>query len=59
MFGFKPESLFDFPPECCSDSARNGVRLNHGIVFGLGRNSHTKPLSRQLKKYVPQELHFP
>ena len=38
VFGFSPESLFDFTPECCSPSARNRVRFYPGIVFGLDRN---------------------
>jgi hypothetical protein len=40
LFGFTPESLLDFPPECCSHSARNRVRFHPGIVFGLVRNPH-------------------
>ena len=32
--------MFDLPPEPCSASGRNAVRLQTGIVFGLERNPH-------------------
>jgi thiol-disulfide isomerase/thioredoxin len=32
--------VFGIIPESCSASARNGVRLQPGIVFGLPRNTH-------------------
>src|SRR5216684_1899076 len=35
VFGFSPESVFAFIPECCSESARNPVRLHPGIRRGL------------------------
>jgi hypothetical protein len=38
VFGFSPESMFAFSPECCSESARNPVRLQPGMLFGLPRN---------------------
>ena len=31
--------VFGIIPECCSASARNRVRLQPGIVFGLPRNT--------------------
>jgi hypothetical protein len=34
-FGFSPESVFAFIPECCSESARNPVRLPSGMLFAL------------------------
>jgi hypothetical protein len=40
VFGFSPESVFAFLPECCSESARNPVRLHPGMLFGLPRNTH-------------------
>jgi hypothetical protein len=40
VFGFSPESVFAFIPECCSESARNPVRLHPGTLFGLPRNTH-------------------
>ena len=39
VFGFSPESVFAFIPECCSGSARNPVRLHPGMLFGLPRNT--------------------
>jgi len=39
VFGFSPESVFAFIPECCSESARNPVRLHPGTLFGLPRNT--------------------
>jgi hypothetical protein len=41
VFGFSPESVFAFIPECCSESARNPVRLHPGMLFGLPRNTQT------------------
>ncbi len=40
VFGFSPESVFAFIPECCSESARNAVRLHPGTLFGLPWNTH-------------------
>ena len=40
VFGFSPESVFAFIPECCSESARNPVRLHPGMLFALPRNTH-------------------
>src|ERR1700722_19617592 len=31
---------FTFPPECCSESQRNGVQLQTGIVFTFDRIPH-------------------
>jgi hypothetical protein len=39
VFGFSPESVFAFIPECCSESARNPVRLHPGMLFALPRNT--------------------
>jgi hypothetical protein len=35
VFGFIPESVFAFIPECCSESARNPVRLHPGMLFAF------------------------
>src|ERR1022692_592102 len=48
VFGFSPEFVFGFAPGWCSESSRNGVRLQPGIVFGLPRNTHC--LVKALKK---------
>ena len=40
------QKVFGFILECCSASARNGVRLEPGIVFGLARNTHPTSKSR-------------
>src|SRR5882724_11799143 len=40
VFGFGPEFVFGFTPERCSESARNAVRLQAGMLFGLPRNTH-------------------
>jgi hypothetical protein len=37
LFGFPPESAFGFTPESRSDSQRNGVRIQTGIVFAFDR----------------------
>jgi hypothetical protein len=37
LFAFPPELAFTFRPECCSDSQRNGVRLQTGIAFTFDR----------------------
>jgi hypothetical protein len=37
LFAFPPESAFSFRPECCSESQRNRVRLQTGIVFTFDR----------------------
>jgi hypothetical protein len=37
LFAFPPESAFTFRPECCSESQRNGVRLQTGIAFTFDR----------------------
>jgi hypothetical protein len=39
LFAFPPESVFTFRPECCSESQRNGVRLQNGIAFTFDRIS--------------------
>jgi len=35
VFGFSPESMFALRPECCSESARNPVRLHPGMLFAF------------------------
>jgi hypothetical protein len=40
--------VFGIIPECCSASARNGVRLQPGIVFGLPRNTQLEELEDEL-----------
>jgi hypothetical protein len=42
VFGFRPESVFALRPECCSESARNPVRLHPGMLFALPRNTQFK-----------------
>jgi hypothetical protein len=37
LFAFPPEWAFIFRPECCSESQRNGVRLQTGIAFTFDR----------------------
>ena len=37
LFAFPLESAFTFRPECCSESQRNGVRLQTGIAFIFDR----------------------
>jgi hypothetical protein len=37
LFGLPPESVFNFRPECCSASQRNGVQLQTGIAFTFDR----------------------
>ena len=44
LFAFPPESAFTFRPEYCSDSQRNGVRLQTGIAFIFDRIPHSKQL---------------
>src|SRR5260370_28144943 len=46
VFGFSPESVFAFIPECCSESARNPVRLHPGTLFALPRNTQSPSQSR-------------
>jgi hypothetical protein len=48
VFGFSQESVFAFIPECCSESARNPVRLHPGMLFGLPRN--TQSVSKRIMK---------
>jgi len=36
------QKMFAFPPECCSESQRNGVRLQTGIAFVFDRIPHKK-----------------
>jgi hypothetical protein len=48
VFGFIPESVFAFIPECCSESARNPVRLHPGMLFALPRNTHSGNVYRQI-----------
>jgi hypothetical protein len=38
LLAFPPESAFTFRPECCSESQRNGVRLQTGIAFTFDRS---------------------
>ena len=40
LFAFPLESAFTFRPECCSESQRNGVRLQTGIAFIFDRIPH-------------------
>ena len=35
VFGFSPEFVFGFSPEWCSESSRNRVRLQPGMLFGI------------------------
>jgi hypothetical protein len=37
LFAFPPESVLAFRAECCSESQRNGVRLQTGIAFTFDR----------------------
>jgi hypothetical protein len=37
LSAFPPESAFTFRPEYCSESQRNGVRLQNGIAFTFDR----------------------
>ena|SRR5579862_7984770 len=37
VFAFPPEWVFTFRTECCSESQRNGVRLQNGIAFAFDR----------------------
>jgi hypothetical protein len=46
LFAFPPESAFTFRPEYCSDSQRNGVRLQTGIAFIFDRIPHHTPCTR-------------
>jgi hypothetical protein len=41
----EPQKLFAFRPECCSDSQRNGVRLQTGIAFTFDRIPYAKSTS--------------
>jgi hypothetical protein len=50
VFGFSPESVFAFIPECCSESARNPVRLHPGTLFGLPRN--TQQMSQDRRRFI-------
>ena len=43
LFAFPPESAFTFTTEYCSDSQRNGVRLQTGIAFIFERIPHLTP----------------
>src|ERR1039458_3583839 len=44
LFAFPPESAFTFRPECCSESQRNGVRLQSGIAFTFDRIPQVWPM---------------
>src|SRR6266496_1209182 len=46
LFAFPPESAFTFRPECCSESQRNGVRLQTGIAFTFDRIPHSRRKKR-------------
>jgi hypothetical protein len=39
VFGFSPEFVFGFSPEWCSESSRNAVRLQPGMVFAFSQES--------------------
>jgi len=39
-------TAFAFRPECCSDSQRNGVRLQTGIAFAIDRIPHQSQSSK-------------
>src|SRR5437870_8942533 len=47
LFAFPPESAFTFRPECCSESQRNSVRLQTGIVFTFDRIPQGNPNARR------------
>jgi hypothetical protein len=49
LFAFPPESAFTFRPEYCSDSQRNGVRLQTGIAFIFDRIPQSKSTSSVLR----------
>ena len=51
MFGFSPEFVFGLTPECCSESARNAVRLHPGMLFGLPRNTQEEILAEGPIRY--------
>jgi hypothetical protein len=51
VFGFRPESVFAFTPESCSESARNAVRLHPGTLFAFARNPQLRAES-QLSELV-------
>jgi hypothetical protein len=46
LSAFPPESAFTFRPEYCSESQRNGVRLQNGIAFTFDRIPHDHPHPR-------------
>jgi hypothetical protein len=53
VFGFSPEFVFAFIPECCSESARNPVRLHPGTLFacpGIRTNRRLRTLSTILSR---------
>jgi hypothetical protein len=51
LFAFPPELVFIFRPECCSESQRNGVRLQTGIAFAFDRIPQQSPLrARQMQQ---------
>jgi len=73
VFAFPPEWVFAFRTECCSESQRNGVRLQNGIAFAFDRIPHLDPSYRgaglssvsSMEREVwneyanrPSELHF-
>jgi len=45
VFAFPPEWVFTFRTECCSESQRNGVRLQNGIAFAFDRIPHSKTIT--------------
>jgi hypothetical protein len=58
LFAFPPESAFTFRPEYCSDSQRNGVRLQTGIAFIFDRIPQLKArnISRRRADLSPRLL---
>jgi len=54
LFAFPPESVFAFRAECCSESQRNGVRLQTGIAFTFDRIPHTAQSQVRSKAKTPR-----
>src|ERR1035437_2530538 len=55
VFGFSPESVFALRPECCSESARNPVRLHPGMLFALPRNTQNTSGLRSSRRITPEK----
>src|SRR5579864_2508279 len=53
VFAFPPEWVFAFRTECCSESQRNGVRLQNGIAFAFDRIP--QPFSKMFLKWREYE----